>query len=119
MLDAQRRITKNALFSVKRLAEEIKYTDKKNVTKTIPAIVERGVDMTRSDWNDAHTRIEHAAINDISSFSVLKDDVPRPNEGDHIVYDGETWKVMQIFNYDSAGGNYVLICSKNSKGWGL
>ena len=38
MLDAQRRMTKQALFSVKRLGEEIEYTDSKNVTKTIVAI---------------------------------------------------------------------------------
>lgn len=119
MIDAQRKITEIALFSVKRLGEEIEYTDSQNVKKIIVAIVERGVDMSRSDWNDAHTRIEHSAINDMAEFSVLKKDVPNPKEGDHIVYEGDTWKVSQIFNYDSAGGNYVLICSKNSRGWGL
>ena len=125
MLDAQRRITQKALFSVKRLGEEIEYTDSKNVTKTIVAIIMLGTEMSRSDWNDSATQVEHGSINDIAEFNILRADVPKPNEGDHIKYMGETWKVVQVYNYDSAGDNYVLICSnngrgwKNSKGWGL
>lgn len=119
MINAQRRITKRSLFSTKRLAEEIEYTDSKNETKVIPAIIERGPEMSRSDWNDAATKVEHGSINDIAEFSVLRDDVEHPREGDHIVYEGETWKVAQVYNYDSAGHNYVLICSRNGKGWGL
>lgn len=119
MIDAQRRVTKQALFSLKRLAELIEYTDSENVTKQIPALIEIGPEMSRSDWNDAATKVEHGSINDIAEFSVLKDDVPKPKEGDHIVYDGDKWKVAQVYKYDSAGHNYVLICSRNGKGWGL
>ena len=119
MLDAQRRVTKKALFSTERLAELIEYTDSNNVTKTIPAIVMLSVEMSRSDWNDAATKVEHGSINDIAEFDILRDDVGTPKEGDHIKYMGETWKVAQVYNYDSAGDNYVVICSKNGKGWGL
>lgn len=119
MLNAQRRITRKALFSTRRLAEEIEYTDKTNETKIIPAIVTLGPEMSRSDWNDAATKIEHGSINDIAEFNVLAEDVGKPNEGDHIKYMGETWKVAQVYNYDSQGDNYVVICSKNGKGWGL
>lgn len=118
MLSAQRRITKQALFSAKRLGEEISYTDKSGTHKII-AIVEIGPEMTRSDWNSAHTRIEDSAITDIAEISVLGSDIPNPTEGDSIVYNNTKWNVTQIFKYDSAGDNYVLICTKNSKAYGL
>lgn len=118
MLDAQRRVTKKALFSVKRLGEEILYTNK-NGTKTIVAIVEIGPEMSRSDWNDAATRVESARLNDLAEISVLYDDVPNPVEGDTIKYKNSSWNVTQIYKYDSAGNNYVLICTKNGRAFGL
>ena len=118
MLDAQRRIAKQALFSVKRLGEQIEYTNE-NGTHTIIAIIEIGTEQSRSDWNDSHTRIENSSMNDFANISVLRSDVPNPKEGDHITYNGEVWNVSQILLYDSAGDNYTLICSRRNKVYGL
>ena len=118
MLDAQRRITKIALFSVKRLGEEIIY-ENKDGAHNIVAIVEIGPEMSRSDWNDAATKVENASINDIAEFSVLRSDIEKPREADTITYNGEKWNVTQVYKYDSAGDNYVLICTRRGAVYGL
>ena len=118
MIDAQRRITRKALFSAKRLGETITY-ENRDGAKEIVAIVEIGPEMSRSDWNDAATKVENASINDIAEISVRKDDVNKPVEGDTITYEGEKWNVTQSYRYDSAGGCYVLICTRRGTVYGL
>lgn len=118
MLDAQRRVTKQALFSVKRLGEEVFYENKQG-SHNIVAIVEIGPEMSRSDWNDAATRVENASLNDIAEFSILRSDIERPREGDTITYNGEKWNVTQSYKYDSAGDVYVLICTRRGTAYGL
>lgn len=118
MMDAQRRITKKALFSVKRLGETVIY-ENRDGQKEIVAIVEIGPEMSRSDWNDAATKVEHASVNDIAEISVLRSDIEKPVEGDTITYNGEKWNVTQGYRFDSAGNSYVLICTKRGTVYGL
>lgn len=118
MLDAQRRVTKKSLFSEKRLGEKILYISKDG-TKEIIALVDVGPELGRPDWNSAHTQVESAAMIDLMEAVILREDVPKPNEGDTIVYHDVRWNVTQMYNYDSAGDNYVLICTKNGKAFGL
>lgn len=118
MMDAQRRITKKALFSVKRLGETVTY-ENRNGSKEIVAIVEIGPEMSRSDWNDAATKVENASVNDIAEISVLRSDVEKPVEGDTIIYNGDRWNVTQGYRWDSAGGCYVLICTRRGTVYGL
>ena len=119
MLDAQRRITKLALFSVKRLGETILYTGVDNIQKEIVVIPQVGPEMSRSDWNDAATRVEHADLNDIAEFTILASDVPHPQEGDEIIYREERWSVVQLYLYDSMGDANVVICMKNGRSFGV
>lgn len=115
MLDAQRRITKQALFCVKRLGEIILYTGMDNVQKEIIAIPQVGPEMSRSDWNDAATKVEHANLNDVAEFTILASDVPNPQEGDEIIYRNERWSVTQLYLYDNMGDAHVVICMKNGR----
>lgn len=119
MLDAQRRITKKALFSVKRLGEKILYTGADNLKREIVAIAQVGPEMSRSDWNDAATKVEHASLNDIAEFTILASDVPFPEEGDEIIYRGQRWSVSQLYLYDSQADTNVVICMKNGRAYGL
>lgn len=115
MLDAQRRITKQALFCAKRLGEPILYTGIDDVQKEIIAIPQLGSEMSRSDWNDSATKVEHATLNDLAEFTILASDVPHPQEGDEIIYRGERWSVTQLYLYDSMGDANVVICMKNGR----
>ncbi len=110
MIETQAAIVKAACFSTERVAETITYNGVE-----IPAIVEKGVEMARSDWNDAKTAVEGAAIADQALFSVLLTDVPDYQEGDEIISDGEKYIVSQRINLDKAGGNEVLLAVKNAK----
>lgn len=115
MLDAQRRVTKQALFCVKRLGEKILYTGIDNIAKEIIAIAQVGPEMSRSDWNDSATKVEHANLNDIAEFTILASDVEHPQEGDEIIYRNERWSVTQLYMYDSMGDVNVVICMKNGR----
>lgn len=122
MIDAQRRVTKQALFSVKRLGEPITYIntiDGEDVEHEIVAISQIGAEMSRGDWNDAATKVEHAAMNDIAEFTILASDIPHPQEGDNIIYRGEKWSVSQLYLYDAMGDANVVICMKNGRAYGL
>lgn len=118
MIDAQRRITKTAIFSAKRLGEKVFYTNNDG-TKEIVALVEIGPEMGRPDWNSAHTQVEAASFIDLMEISILRSDISKPQEGDTITYNNTAWNVTQIYNYDSAGDNYVLICTKDGRAFGL
>lgn len=118
MLDAQRRIVKTALFSVKRLGETAIYENKAG-QKEIVVLAEIGPEMSRSDWNDAATKVEHASLNDVAEFSILRSDILKPIEGDTIIYNNEKWNVTQNYRFDSAGDCYVLICTKRGAAYGL
>lgn len=115
MLDAQRRVTKQALFCAKRLGEPILYTGADDIQKEIIAIPQIGPEMSRSDWNDSATKVEHATLNDIAEFTILASDVRNPQEGDEIIYRDERWSVVQLYLYDSMGDAHVVICMKNGR----
>lgn len=119
MLDAQRRISKTALFSVKRLGEKALYTGEDGVQKEIVLIAQIGPEMSRGDWNDAATRVEYSKINDIAEFTILRSDVAEVKEGDEIIYDGTRWLVTQLYLQDSAANANVVICMKNGRAFGL
>lgn len=113
VLEAQRRVAKTAFFSTARLGETITYNGVE-----IVALVYIGASLSRPDWNDAATSIEHANLADIATFSVCDDDVNSPNEGDVIVYGNDEYLVAQIIEHDVAGAHYVLFATKNTKPFG-
>lgn len=113
MMDAHRRIVTKSCFSTDRVAETISY----NGTE-IPAIVEIGASLSRSDWNDAATTIEEARLIDVASFSVLDTDVPDPQEGDEIVWNGDTYHVARVTSHDEYGANFVLDAMKEGRAYG-
>jgi hypothetical protein len=113
MLTAQKAVVQATFFSTKRLGEELLYNK-----KTIVAVVEVGADMTRTDWNDARTKVEEADLGDFATFFVLDSDVAEPQEGDVIVYKDTTYNVTQIIDHDVFGGNYQLLAMKNGRAFG-
>lgn len=119
MLDACRRIYEKSLFSVKRLGETVIYIDSDDVEHEIIAIAQVGAEMSRGDWNDAATKVEHTALTDIAEFTILAKDIPHPQEGDNILYRGERWSVTQLYLYDSNGDANVVICMKNGRAFGI
>ncbi len=117
VLDAQRRVCQKALFSLDRIGEPIVYNGQE-----IIALVEIGASLSRPDWNDAATSIEHASLADIAYFSVLDDvengGVPEPQEGDTIVYNETEYSVAQIIQHDIAASLYLVFAVKNTKAFG-
>ena len=117
VLEAQRRVSKKAFFSLDRLGEPITYNGQE-----IVALVYIGASMSRPDWNDAATAIEHANLADIATFSVCDDPddggVAEPQEGDVIVYKDIEYQVAQIIEHDVAGAHYVVFAVKNTKAFG-
>jgi len=116
MLDAQRRISRQAFFSPDRLGETITYNG-----RDIVALVYIGASMSRSDWNAVHTQVENANIADIALFSVCDDESDpngvMPHEGDSIVYHGNNYSVAQIVEHDVPGSHYLVMASKDERGW--
>lgn len=117
VLEAQRRICKKAFFSTDRLGEPVTYNGKE-----IVALVYTGASLSRTDWNDAATSVENANLADLAVFSVCDDTedggVPEPQEGDKIVYEGNTYLVAQIIKHDVAGAHYVVTATRNTKAFG-
>ena len=113
ILEAQRRVTKKAFFSLDRLGETITYNGNE-----IVALVYIGASLSRPDWNDAATSVEHASLADIATFSVCDEDVVAPEEGDTIVYNGTQYTVAQIIEHDVAGCHFVVFAVKDTKAFG-
>lgn len=113
MISAQREIVKKSCFSTDRVAETITYNGVE-----ITALVEIGPTLSRTDWNNAATTIEEARLANIAVFSVLDTDVANPTEGDHIVYNNETYNVSRIANYDKAGGHWLVEAMRSGKAFG-
>lgn len=119
MLEAQRRVSRKAFFSLDRLGETIEYNGKQIVALAYP-----GATLSRTDWNDAATSIENANLADLAVFGICDDptdengiDKP-PTEGDEIVYNGETYYASQQIEHDVAGSHYVVFATKNHRAWG-
>lgn len=113
MIDAQRRISKKCFFSEKRLGEKVTYNGDE-----IIALVYIGASLSRTDWTDTATAIEHSSIADLAVFSICDDDVEEPIEGDVINYKGEDYGVANIIEHDVAGTHWVVLASKAEKAFG-
>lgn len=114
MIEKQREITRRAFFSDQRLGEHILYND-----KDIIAIPEIGVSLSRGDWNEAATQIEHASILDNAVFTIRADDLDeKPVEGDTIIYNEEKYSVIQHVLFDSCANAYVVSCMRNGRAYG-
>lgn len=113
MIEAMRRVSKKAFFSKKRLAEDVVYNE-----KTISALCYIGATLSRTDWNDAATSIEHASLADLSVFIVCDTDVANPEVGDNITYKGITYSVANVMSHDEWGAQWVLSCSTNERAYG-
>lgn len=118
VLEAQRRTSKKAFFSLARLGETITYNGQEVI-----AIVEIGASMSRPDWNVPATQVEHASLTDIAYFSVCDDiedgGIPEPQEGDTIVYNGTEYNVAQLVMHDVTGSLWLVFAVKNTKAFGL
>lgn len=117
VLEAQRRVSRKAFFSLARSGETITYNGQE-----IIAIVEIGASQTRPDWNDAATSIEHADLADIAYFSVCDDPdnggIAEPQEGDTIVYNGTEYSAAQIIMHDVPASLYLVFAVKNTRAFG-
>ncbi|EFR42330.1 MAG: hypothetical protein QP733_02015 [Dialister micraerophilus] len=118
MLNAQRRISKKVFFSEKRLGEKILYNGVE-----IVALVYIGSSLTRSDWNDTHTQIEHSRLGDLAVFSICddvsdKNGIKEPIEGDVIIYGDHVYGVSSIIEHDVTGCHWVVLASKEEKAYG-
>lgn len=117
VLEAQRRVSKKAFYSLARTGETITYNGQE-----IVAIVEIGATLSRPDWNVPATSVEHADLTDIAYFSVLDDPddggVRQPEEGDTIVYNGEEYNVAQTVMHDVQAATYVVFAVRNTKAFG-
>ena len=118
VLEAQRRTSKRAFFSLARLGELITYNGQEKI-----AIVEIGASMSRPDWNVPATQVEHASLTDIAYFSVCDDPndggITEPQEGDTIVYNGTEYNVAQLVMHDVTGCLWLVFAVKNTKAFGL
>lgn len=118
MMDAQRRMCKQAFFSDKRLGEHITYNG-----KDVVALVYIGASQSRADWNDSATAVESASIVDLAYFAICDDTedpngIEKPVEGDEIIYKGDRYAVSQMMEHDVAGSHYLVLASKAEKAWG-
>ncbi len=117
VLEAQRRASKKAFFSLARLGEQITYNGQETI-----AIVEIGASMSRPDWNIPATAVENASLTDIAYFSVCDDvedgGIAEPQEGDTIVYNGTEYSVAQMVMHDVTGALWVIFAVKNTKAFG-
>ena len=80
-----------------------------------------GVSNSRSDWNEAKTVIENAALVDAAYFCVCdegENGVLSPVEGDAIVYNGDRYSVSNIVEHDVAGSHFVLLATKAERALG-
>lgn len=118
VLEAQRRVSKKAFFSLARLGEQITYNGQEVV-----AIVEIGASLSRPDWNVPATAVEHASLTDIAYFSICDDiedgGIPEPQEGDTIIYNGTEYSVAQLVMHDVTGALWLVFAVKNTKAFGL
>lgn len=114
MIDKQREITRKAFFSDTRLGEHILYND-----VDIIAIVELGVTLSRGDWNEAATQIEHASITDNALFTIRADDLEsEPDEGDTIIYGEKKYSVTQQILFDTGANAYVVSAMAKGRAYG-
>lgn len=118
VLEAQRRASKKAFFSLARLGEPITYNGREVI-----AIVEVGASLSRPDWNVPATQVEHASLTDIAYFSICDDiedgGITEPQEGDTIVYNGTEYNVAQLVMHDVTGSLWLVFAVKNTKAFGL
>nr|DAR24901.1 MAG TPA: ATP-binding sugar transporter [Caudoviricetes sp.] len=110
MISAQRKVFTKAAFSKERLGEPIIYEGNE-----IIALVEVGATLARTDWNNAATTIEEARLGDTATFSIMDTDVPSPQEGDKVVYKGDSYSVARVENHDEAGGHFVVDAIKKGR----
>ena len=114
------KIIKNAVFNLNRFGETITYTpqnaDKGN---EIVAIVEIGE--TLQEEKAAYRGGDISAnrkTSDVAMFTVMLEDVPKPEAGDVILYNAERWIVRRVSLIDSVGGNVTVEAERKVRGFG-
>lgn len=113
------KIIKNAVFNLNRFGETITYTPHNSEDgKEIVAIVEIGETLQEEK---AAYRTAAASTNktsDTAMFTVMLEDVPKPEAGDVILYNAERWIVRRVSLIDSVGGNVTVEAERKVRGFG-
>ena len=55
---------------------------------------------------------------DVAMFTVMLEDVPKPEAGDAILYNAERWIVRRVSLIDSVGGNVTVEAERKVRGFG-
>lgn len=113
-------IIKNAVFDLLRFGETITYTPQNTTEgKEIVAIVEIGESLQEEKAAFRGGDVSaNRKTSDTAVFTILLEDVPKPEAGDIITYSGEEWKVRRINLIDSVGGNVTLEADRKVRGFG-
>lgn len=106
-----KKIIQNAVFNDNVLAETITYNGVE-----ILAIVEIGENEAQQSPGFMR-HYKAVVVQGNGYFTVSVDDVPEPKRGDLIVYDGKKYYVAGIELHDSAGGQFTLKVTADSKGY--
>ena len=114
------KMIKNACFNLGMLAESITYKAKNaDEGKDIAAIVEIGESLAEEKAAFRGGDISaNRKTSDTAVFTVLLEDVAKPEPGDVITYNGEDWKVNRINLIDSIGGNVTVEAARQVRGFG-
>lgn len=114
------KIIKNAVFNLNRFGETITYrAQKAEKGEEIIAIVEIGESLAEEKAAFRGGDISaNRKTSDTAVFTVMLDDVPKPEAGDVITYNDEEWKVTRINLIDSVGGNVTVEAARNVRGFG-
>lgn len=114
------KMIKNAVFDLNRFAEVVIYTPKNSDEgKEITAIVEIGESLAEEKAAFRGGDVSaNRKTSDTAKFTVMLEDVPQPEAGDIIVYNGCKWEVRRINLIDSVGGNATLEADRKVRGFG-
>ena len=114
------KIIKNAVFNLNRFGETITYTPQNaDEGNEIVAIVEIGETLQeeKAAYRGGDISANRKTI-DVAMFTVMLEDVPKPEAGDVILYNAERWIVRRVSLIDSVGGNVTVEAERKVRGFG-
>ena len=110
---------KNAVFNLNRFGESITYTPQNaDEGKEIVAIVEIGETLQEEKAAYRTAAVSTNKTSDTAMFTVMLEDVPKPEAGDAILYNAERWIVRRVSLIDSVGGNVTVEAERKVRGFG-
>lgn len=112
-------IIKNGIFDLMRFGETITYrAQKAEKGEEIIAIVEIGESLAEEKAAYRTAAVSTNKTSDTAMFTVMLEDVPKPEAGDVILYNAERWIVRRVSLIDSVGGNVTVEAERKVRGFG-